>query len=58
VLGGWEEQWKRVLVGFGRLEAIYQGREGGSVEAVYDLYSFFLPAFHLRDWLARWTRVP
>jgi hypothetical protein len=48
----WSEQWKRVLIGLERLEAIYSGRPDGSDEAVYDLYSFFLNCSHLRDWLA------
>jgi len=48
----WQEQWDRVLLGLRRVEQIYAGREGGSAEAVYDLYSFFLHAYHLRDWLA------
>jgi len=41
-----------MLLGLGRVEQIYQGRAGGSAEAVYDLHSFFLNAYHLRDWLA------
>jgi hypothetical protein len=34
-----------------RGDRIYRGIEGGSAEAVYDLYSFFLNAYHFRDWL-------
>jgi len=33
------------------VEQIYNGRESGSAEAVYDLHSFLLNAYHLRDWL-------
>jgi hypothetical protein len=48
----WLEQWERVFLGLDRLRRIYSGREGGSANAVYDLHSFFLNAYHLRDWIA------
>jgi hypothetical protein len=57
VQGDWQEQWERVLIGLARVEQIYWGRAGGSAEAVYDLYSFFLNAFHLRDWLVETTSL-
>jgi len=46
-----QEQWKRVEIGLGRVEQVYAGRSGGSDEALYDLYSFFLNCYQLRDWL-------
>jgi len=48
----WLEQWERVFLGLDRLRRIYSGREGGSANAVYYLHSFFLNAYHLRDWIA------
>jgi hypothetical protein len=48
----WQKQWQRVEIGLRCVEAIYAGREGHSVEALYDLYAFFLNCHHLRDWLA------
>lgn len=51
--GRWEQQWERALIGLGRVEEIYEGREGGgSEDAVFDLHAFFQAAFHMRDWLA------
>jgi hypothetical protein len=48
----WQKQWERVEIGLRRIDAIYEGRHGDSTEAVYDLFSFFLNCYHLRDWLA------
>jgi hypothetical protein len=48
---GWQEQWGRVEIGLARVKNIYDGREGPSSEALYDLYSFFLNAHHLPEWL-------
>jgi hypothetical protein len=48
----WQKQWQRVEIGLRRVEAIYAGREGHSVDALYDLYAFFLNCHHLREWLA------
>ena len=48
----WQKQWQRVEIGLRRVEAIYEGRQGDSVDALYDLYSFFLNCHELRDWLA------
>jgi hypothetical protein len=47
----WYEQWTRVRVGHGRLHEVYAGRPGGTIEAEYDMVSFFLHCFHLKDWL-------
>jgi hypothetical protein len=48
----WQKQWQRVEIGLRRVEAIYEGRPGESIDALYDLYSFFLNCHDLRDWLA------
>ena len=48
----WQKQWQRVEIGLRRVEAIYEGRQGDSTDALYDLYSFFLNCHELRDWLA------
>lgn len=48
----WQKQWQRVELGLRRVEAIYEGRQGDSADALYDLYSFFLNCHELRDWLA------
>jgi hypothetical protein len=48
----WQTQWQRVEIGRRRLVAIYEGREGDSADAVYDVYSFFLNCQHLRARLA------
>jgi hypothetical protein len=48
----WQKQWQRVELGLRRVEALYEGREGDSADALYDLYSFFLNCHELRDWLA------
>jgi hypothetical protein len=48
----WQKQWQRVEIGLRRVEAIYEGRHGDSVDALYDVYSFFLNCHELRDWLA------
>lgn len=61
----WTGQWKRVEIGLERVKAIYAGRDsGGSAEAVYDLYSFFVNCSHLADWLTKpqppalnWSKV-
>jgi hypothetical protein len=48
----WQKQWQRVELGLWRVEAIYEGRQGDSADALYDVYSFFLNCHELRDWLA------
>jgi hypothetical protein len=48
----WQKQWERVEIGLRRIDTIYEGRQGDSTEALYDLFSFFLNCYHLRDWLA------
>lgn len=48
----WQKQWQRVEIGLRRVDAIYDGRQVDSADALYDLLSFFLNCHHLRDWLA------
>jgi hypothetical protein len=52
-LGSWTEQWERVQLGLGRVEAIYRGRPEteGTEGARYDLFAFFVTCFHLCDWI-------
>ena len=52
-MDSWSEQWERVQLGQDRIRRIYDGIEDSSAEARYDLYSFFLNAYHLKDWLAK-----
>lgn len=51
-MDGWSEQWERVQIGLNRIERIYAGGVDSSAEARYDMHSFFLNAYHLKDWLA------
>ncbi len=48
----WQKQWQRVETGLRRVVEIYEGREGDSADALYDVYSFFLHCHHLADWLS------
>ena len=48
----WQKQWQRVEIALGRVLEIYEGREGDSAGALYDLHSFFLHCHHLADWLS------
>src|SRR5262245_35948536 len=48
----WQKQWQRVEIGLRRIDAIYDGRQVDSPDALYDLLSFFLHCHHFRDWLA------
>lgn len=54
-MGPWGEQWGRVELGLARIQDIYDGRAEpeGTEGAVYDVYSFFLHCFHLRDWIQK-----
>jgi hypothetical protein len=48
----WQKQWQRMEVGLRRVAAVHEGRQSDSVDALYELHSFFLNCHHLRDWLA------
>lgn len=48
----WQKQWERMEIGLRRVDAIYEGRQVDSPDALYDLLSFFLNCHHFRDWLA------
>jgi hypothetical protein len=49
VIGDWRDEWDGLQVLQGRLEEIYEGRAGGSVEARTDLLNFFERSEALRD---------
>lgn len=59
-LGSWTDQWNRVQLGLGRVEAIYRGRPEpeGTAGALYDLFAFFVNCYHLCDWIDQDPDVP
>jgi hypothetical protein len=52
-MGSWSDQWERVEIGLGRIEAIYAGRSEpeGTKGAAYDVFTFFVNCHHLKDWI-------
>jgi len=59
-MGSWKDQWERVLLAQGRVDAVYSGRAEpeGTAGATYDVFTFFVTCHHLVDWVVSDAALP